>query len=70
MSACRAGSSPATTPQGVRRASDTPTPKTLDIGTAAFHEVWTTDRDARPDRGHGARADRPPGAHAAAARSA
>ena len=24
--------------------SDTPTPKTLDIGTAVFHEVWTTDR--------------------------
>src|SRR3954462_3562718 len=24
--------------------SDAPTPKTLDIGTAAFHEVWLTDR--------------------------
>jgi quercetin dioxygenase-like cupin family protein len=24
--------------------SDTPNPKTLDIGTAAFHEVWITDR--------------------------
>jgi quercetin dioxygenase-like cupin family protein len=24
--------------------SDAPTPKTLDIGTAAFHEVWITDR--------------------------
>jgi quercetin dioxygenase-like cupin family protein len=24
--------------------SDTPAPKTLDIGTAAFHEVWITDR--------------------------
>lgn len=23
--------------------SDTPTPKTLDIGTAAFHELWITD---------------------------
>ena len=23
--------------------SDAPTPKTLDIGTAAFHEVWLTD---------------------------
>ena len=23
--------------------SDTPTPKTLDIGSAAFHEVWITD---------------------------
>lgn len=23
--------------------SDRPTPKTLDIGTAAFHEVWITD---------------------------
>jgi quercetin dioxygenase-like cupin family protein len=23
--------------------SDAPTPKTLDIGTAAFHEVWITD---------------------------
>ena len=26
--------------------SDAPTPKTLDIGTAAFHEIWITDRDA------------------------
>ena len=24
--------------------SDAPTPKTLDIGSAAFHEVWITDR--------------------------
>jgi quercetin dioxygenase-like cupin family protein len=24
--------------------SDAPTPKTLDIGTAAFHEVWITDQ--------------------------
>jgi naringenin degradation protein FdeH len=24
--------------------SDTPNPKMLDIGTAAFHEVWITDR--------------------------
>lgn len=24
--------------------SDAPTPKTLDIGTAAFHEMWITDR--------------------------
>ena len=24
--------------------SDAPTPKTLDIGTAAFHELWITDR--------------------------
>jgi quercetin dioxygenase-like cupin family protein len=24
--------------------SDTPTPRTLDIGTAAFHEIWITDR--------------------------
>jgi quercetin dioxygenase-like cupin family protein len=24
--------------------SDAPTPKTLDMGTAAFHEVWITDR--------------------------
>jgi quercetin dioxygenase-like cupin family protein len=24
--------------------SDMPTPKTLDIGTAAFHEIWITDR--------------------------
>ena len=24
--------------------SDEPTPKTLDIGTAAFHEIWITDR--------------------------
>jgi hypothetical protein len=22
--------------------SDAPTPKTLDIGTAAFHEIWIT----------------------------
>ena len=45
--------------------SDTPTPKTLDIGTAAFHEVWITDRTPA-DRGHGAGADRPSGADAAA----
>ena len=24
--------------------SDAPTPKSLDIGTAAFHEIWITDR--------------------------
>jgi quercetin dioxygenase-like cupin family protein len=24
--------------------SDAPTPKTLDIGTAAFHEIWITDQ--------------------------
>jgi quercetin dioxygenase-like cupin family protein len=24
--------------------SDEPTPKSLDIGTAAFHEIWITDR--------------------------
>jgi quercetin dioxygenase-like cupin family protein len=24
--------------------SDAPTPKTLDIGSAAFHEIWITDR--------------------------
>jgi len=24
--------------------SDTPSPKTTDIGTAAFHEIWVTDR--------------------------
>jgi quercetin dioxygenase-like cupin family protein len=24
--------------------SDGPTPKTLDVGTAAFHELWITDR--------------------------
>jgi quercetin dioxygenase-like cupin family protein len=24
--------------------SDAPTPKTLDVGTAAFHEIWITDR--------------------------
>jgi quercetin dioxygenase-like cupin family protein len=23
--------------------SDAPTPKTLDVGTAAFHEIWVTD---------------------------
>jgi len=24
--------------------SDTPSPKTIDVGTAAFHEIWVTDR--------------------------
>src|SRR3954453_15692981 len=28
--------------------SDTPVPKTLDIGSAAFHEVWITDRTPAP----------------------
>jgi quercetin dioxygenase-like cupin family protein len=28
--------------------SDGPTPKTLDIGTAAFHEVWITDSTPAP----------------------
>jgi quercetin dioxygenase-like cupin family protein len=28
--------------------SDAPTPKTLDIGTAAFHEVWYTDATPAP----------------------
>jgi quercetin dioxygenase-like cupin family protein len=28
--------------------SDAPTPKTLDIGTAAFHELWITDRAPAP----------------------
>ncbi|MFL5852621.1 MAG: cupin domain-containing protein [Solirubrobacteraceae bacterium] len=28
--------------------SDAPTPKTLDIGTAAFHEVWITSRTPAP----------------------
>jgi quercetin dioxygenase-like cupin family protein len=28
--------------------SDAPTPKTLDIGTAAFHEVWITDQAPAP----------------------
>jgi quercetin dioxygenase-like cupin family protein len=28
--------------------SDAPTPKTLDVGTAAFHEVWITDRTPAP----------------------
>jgi quercetin dioxygenase-like cupin family protein len=28
--------------------SDGPTPRTLDIGTAAFHEVWITDRTPTP----------------------
>jgi quercetin dioxygenase-like cupin family protein len=28
--------------------SDAPTPKSLDIGTAAFHEVWITDRTPVP----------------------
>jgi quercetin dioxygenase-like cupin family protein len=28
--------------------SDAPTPKTLDIGSAAFHEVWITDQVPAP----------------------
>jgi quercetin dioxygenase-like cupin family protein len=28
--------------------SDAPTPKTLDVGTAAFHEVWITDETPAP----------------------
>jgi quercetin dioxygenase-like cupin family protein len=28
--------------------SDAPSPKTLDIGTAAFHEIWVTDRTPVP----------------------
>src|SRR5690349_971892 len=28
--------------------SDTPTPKTLDIGSAAFHEIWITDHTPSP----------------------
>jgi naringenin degradation protein FdeH len=28
--------------------SDGPTPKTLDIGTAAFHEIWSTDATPVP----------------------
>ena len=28
--------------------SDAPNPKTLDIGTAAFHEIWITDRTPSP----------------------
>jgi quercetin dioxygenase-like cupin family protein len=28
--------------------SDGPTPKTLDIGTAAFHEIWITERTPVP----------------------
>jgi quercetin dioxygenase-like cupin family protein len=28
--------------------SDAPTPKTLDVGTAAFHELWITDRTPTP----------------------
>ena len=28
--------------------SDAPTPKTLDIGTAAFHELWITDETPAP----------------------
>ena len=28
--------------------SDAPNPKSLDIGTAAFHEVWITDRTPAP----------------------
>jgi quercetin dioxygenase-like cupin family protein len=28
--------------------SDAPNPKSLDIGTAAFHEIWITDRTPAP----------------------
>ena len=28
--------------------ADAPTPKTLDIGSAAFHEIWITDRTPAP----------------------
>ena len=28
--------------------SDSPTPKTLDIGTAAFHELWVTEQTPAP----------------------
>ena len=28
--------------------SDAPTPKTLDIGSAAFHEIWVTDQTPVP----------------------
>jgi quercetin dioxygenase-like cupin family protein len=28
--------------------SDAPTPRTLDVGTAAFHEIWITDRTPAP----------------------
>jgi quercetin dioxygenase-like cupin family protein len=28
--------------------SDGPTPKTLDVGTAAFHEIWITDQTPAP----------------------
>jgi quercetin dioxygenase-like cupin family protein len=28
--------------------SDAPTPKTVDIGTAAFHEIWITDQTPVP----------------------
>ena len=28
--------------------SDTPTPKSLDIGTAVFHEIWITDQTPVP----------------------
>jgi naringenin degradation protein FdeH len=28
--------------------SDAPTPKTLDIGTAAFHEIWITEQTPAP----------------------
>ena len=30
--------------------SDAPTPKTLDIGTAAFHELWITEQSRRRSR--------------------
>jgi quercetin dioxygenase-like cupin family protein len=28
--------------------SDAPTPKTIDVGTAAFHEIWLTDQTPVP----------------------
>ncbi len=40
--------------------SDAPTPKTLDIGTAAFHEMWITDRMPVPiDASEAEPTDRP-----------
>jgi len=40
--------------------SDAPTPKTLDIGTAAFHEIWITDETPAPiDAGEREPTDRP-----------
>ena len=48
--------------------SDTPSPKTTDIGTAAFHEIWVTEGMPVQIPRHRARVDRSSDPGAAAAR--